>query len=70
MPATHVEPYNRGRRFPAEVYDRDQVDALMRACSTRYPTGIRNRALIALMYRGGLRLSEALALRPSDVDWI
>ena len=64
-----MEPYNRGRRFPAEVYERDQVDALMRACSTRYPTGIRNRALIALMYRGGLRLSEALALRPSDIDW-
>jgi site-specific recombinase XerD len=28
------------------------------------PTGIRNRALIAVMYRAGLRISEALALRP------
>jgi site-specific recombinase XerD len=30
--------------------------------------GIRNRALIAVLYRGGLRISEALALRPKDVD--
>jgi integrase len=27
-----------------------------------------HRALIATLYRGGLRISEALALRPSDVD--
>ena len=29
---------------------------------------LRNRALIALMYRAGLRVSEALALQPKDVD--
>jgi site-specific recombinase XerD len=42
--------------------------ALLRACSARAPTGIRNRALIAVLYRGGLRISEALALLPKDVD--
>ena len=40
----------------------------MRACSSRAPTGIRNRALIAVLYRGGLRIAEALALEPRDVD--
>ena len=39
---------------------------LMRACSNRAPTGIRNRALITTMYRGGLRLGETLALKPKD----
>lgn len=29
---------------------------------------MRNRALIVVLYRGGLRLSEALALHPKDVD--
>ena len=31
-------------------------------------TGIRDRALITVMYRSGLRVGEALALRPKDVD--
>ena len=37
-------------------------------CSTWAPSGIRNRALLTLLYRSGLRISEALALRPVDID--
>lgn len=40
----------------------------MRCCSKRAPTGIRNRALITVLWRCGLRLGEALALRPKDID--
>ena len=36
-------------------------------CSATSKTGIRNRALITVLYRAG-RISEALALRPADVD--
>ena len=61
-------PANKGRRFPAELLSPEEVLALLRACSSRARTGIRNRALIAVLYRGGLRISEALALRPKDVD--
>ncbi len=42
--------------------------ALIRACSTRAPTGVRNRALIAVLWRSGLRISEALQLELRDVD--
>lgn len=59
---------NKGRTFRAEVLTEDEVKALIRACSGRAPTGIRNRALITVLYRAGLRLSEALALMPKDVD--
>jgi site-specific recombinase XerD len=59
---------NKGQTYPAEVLTPDEVAALIRACSNRAPTGIRNRALIAVLYRGGLRLGEALALQPKDVD--
>jgi integrase/recombinase XerD len=52
---------------PAEVLTADEIRALLRA-TNRGATGARNRALITMFYRGGLRLSEALALRPSDVD--
>ena len=40
----------------------------MRRCSRRAPTGVRNRALIAVLWRCGLRLGEALALAPKDLD--
>ena len=56
------------QKRPPEVLSETEVRALIRACSNRAPTGIRNRALIAVMWRCGLRISEALALEPRDVD--
>ena len=57
-----------GRRYPAEVLTADELDALLAACSPRSASGARSRALIALLARSGLRIGEALALRPSDID--
>lgn len=59
---------NKGQTFPAEILTGDEVSALIRAASTRSSSGIRARALIAVLYRGGLRISEALALEPKDLD--
>jgi len=42
--------------------------SLRAACSRRAPTGIRNRALLAVLFRSGLRIFEALALFPKDLD--
>lgn len=75
MPA----PANKGERYPADVLRREEVDRLVLAARgkpldakgrPKKPSsiGLRNSALIAAMYRGGLRVSEALALRPGDVD--
>ena len=51
-----------------EVLDTTEVKSLVDSCSRRAPTGIRNAALIVLLYRSGLRIAEALALKPKDVD--
>ncbi len=56
------------RRRPPEVLSEAEAIALIKACSTRAPTGVRNRALIAVLWRSGLRISEALALELRDVD--
>jgi len=56
------------RRFPPEVLTDAEVRALLDACGRYHPIALRNRALIALMYRAGLRVSEALALQPKDAD--
>jgi site-specific recombinase XerD len=58
----------RGRTYPPDPPTRAEVVRIMDACSRRAPTGLRDRALIALLYRTGLRVSEALSLRPSDLD--
>ena len=61
-------PANKGQRYPAEILTADEVRALITACSNRAPTGIRNRALLVLLYRAGCRISEALRLLPKDLD--
>jgi integrase/recombinase XerD len=58
----------RKRRFPPEILTDAEVRSLMDACGTHRATAIGNRALIALLYRGGLRISEALHLYPKDFD--
>src|SRR5215208_2013923 len=58
----------QSRKRPPEVLTSDEVRALIGACSNRAPTGIRNRALIAVLWRCGLQVGEALALEPRDVD--
>ncbi len=62
------EPGNKGQTYPAEVLTTDEVHAIIAGCSAKAPTGIRNRAMLTLLYRSGLRVSEVLALRPSDVN--
>lgn len=46
-----------------------EVRALVGACSKRAVTGIRNKALLAVLWRTGIRISEALDLMPYDVDF-
>jgi integrase len=60
-------PKNKGRHFPADPPRVEEIIAVMRAAggSTH---GLRVRGLIAVLWRAGLRISEALALTESDVD--
>ncbi len=54
-------------KYEVEPLDTSEVLALIGACSGKAPTGIRNRALIALMAGGGLRVAEALAVEMRDL---
>ncbi len=58
----------KGRTFPPEPLTRAEVLALIEAQGKRSPTGIRNRALIWTLYRGGLRITEALDLLVRNLD--
>jgi site-specific recombinase XerD len=54
------------RRCPAEVLTEAEVRALMAGCDPDTAIGLRHRALLAVLYRAGFRISEALQLRPKD----
>ena len=56
----------RGRKFPAEPLDEHEVIALIRACSRKAPTGIRNAALIAVLWRGG-EVSDSAAFEQTGL---
>jgi integrase/recombinase XerD len=46
-----------------------QVEALIEGCNTGSVVGVRDRALLVLLARLGLRTAEAAAVRLEDVDW-
>lgn len=60
---------SKGRRYPPEVLSSAEVRALLVACGGTTFTGIRNSALLVVMWRSGLRCSEALDLKPADVNF-
>ena len=68
MTASLPDPETAPTRRPVEILTSEEVKSLLRACSGRAPTGIRNRSLLVLGWRGGLRLGEVLALFPKDLD--
>jgi integrase/recombinase XerD len=45
-----------------------QVEALLQAPDTETPFGLRDRAILELLYATGLRASELVGLRPADLD--
>jgi site-specific recombinase XerD len=57
----------KGVTYPVEILERREVEALLAGCGTS-PTGRRDRAVLTLLWRSGLRISEALALRPADLN--
>ena len=54
-------PTNKGRKFAPEPLTPDEVRALLAASAGKRPIAVRNRALIAVLWRTGLRVSEARA---------
>ena len=54
---------------PAAYLTTDECIDLVEALSLDSPSGIRNRALLAVLWRCGLRYEEAIGLRPVDLDF-
>lgn len=60
---------NKGKKFPAEILSVDEIMLLLSGQNRRSASGLRHRALIALLWRSGLRIAEALALEMRDLNF-
>lgn len=47
---------------------RDEAKALLAACPNT-TAGLRDKAVLVTLYRGGTRIAATLRVRPSDIDW-
>jgi site-specific recombinase XerD len=67
VPDARLAP-RRGRRLPDSPREAD-VDRQLAALDGEEPIGLRNRALVELVYSAGLRSAEAVGLDLADVDF-
>jgi site-specific recombinase XerD len=69
LPGYHVgrPPHNKRRLYPADPPTVEEIVAVMREASDDRH-GYRLRGLIVVLWRGGLRVAEALSLGEADLD--
>ena len=60
-------PRNKGQRYRADPPTVEEIIAVMNAAGER-ADGARLAGLIVVLWRAGLRISEALALNERDLD--
>lgn len=66
-PTLHLEGPKVWQLIP-EVMTPSEVDLLLKAPDTSHPLGIRDRAILLVLYASGLRVSELCHLNIHDID--
>lgn len=66
-PAADIRPPRALKALPRYL-SVDDVERLIAQPDVTIPRGLRDRALIELLYATGMRVSEVIGLRPADVD--
>jgi len=66
-PTLRLVPARQAMRVPKTLSEK-QVEDLLAAPDTETPLGLRDRAMLELMYASGLRVSELVALRMLDLS--
>ncbi|MCM2255949.1 MAG: site-specific tyrosine recombinase XerD [Vicinamibacteria bacterium] len=71
LDADPMENLRAPRAFPAlpRFLSATQVEALLQAPDVATPLGLRDRAILETLYATGLRVSELIALRASNIDF-
>src|SRR5574342_716421 len=59
---------SRPAKRPIDILTREEIHRLMKGCGGQRAIPRRNRAIIVMFWRTGLRRSEVLDLKVHDVD--
>jgi site-specific recombinase XerD len=52
-----------------EHLDLDEIERVIGSCDLTTPLGVRDRAILLLLARLGLRAADITGMRPGDIDW-
>ena len=56
------------KRITGTVFSAEEITSILAGFSVRSISGVRNRAIVAMQFAGGLRISEVLGLFKTDLD--
>ena len=65
-PLSLIETPKIGRKLP-DTLSEEEIDALINAIDLKHPQGLRNHAIVEVLYSCGLRVSELTDLKISDL---
>lgn len=67
-PVTDQIHVNRGERKPPQILSGKEIELLLSQPVTEDPKGIRDKAMLEVMYATGIRVSELIDLNTEDIN--
>lgn len=67
-PASDLDLPRLDRRLPRAVLNQSEAEAVLNGIDTTAPMGVRDRAILEVLYSTGMRRMEVVGLRWDDVD--
>ena len=67
-PASELELPRLGRALPKNIFSAQEVERIMQLCEIEEPIGLRDRAILEVLYSTGLRRMEMIALKLYDLS--
>jgi integrase/recombinase XerD len=67
-PTRNIAMPKEEQRLPKAVLTEKEVMVILESCDTRKPLGLRNRAVLELLYACGMRTSELCNLKTQDLS--
>lgn len=67
-PIAHIELAKVWMRLP-DTLSRNEMDQLLEQATVESPLGMRDRAMLELMYATGIRVSELISISMNSINW-